>query len=1089
MRLSTTQPRHPAGRRAASRSPFASRRAASRLRRAPESGQALLLAVVIMLLLVFISTIFLKTVLANLGHAGRARAASNEYQAAEEGVRFADTHLTSSELGADWRPRPGYNIAQLRAQLGAQASALQSDPDWRWIQPFNPGRDRDPSDDVGGFIRYNLGDSRFLLRVTYNPLNVAVDPQTNVACPVMPDVDASAFSTTTGGFGPTALSRFIMIESVGRRGSAAEIDQEYADFLANNDPIDPTVFQRGGIASTGGVNPRFRREIIAFKAIGINNYLRFVTDRNRIGQPTYLGIDQNELHDGSDPDSPTVLDMPYRLGMDAFAFLAKGDFVGHATGAPIRVNGDLVWYGQTYPQGSAPPNNTDQPEVVLAWTDEPWNVLEVHGRVSSQGAGQGQADPARMLLRMYPRYSGGSTPAPPTRTIALPVSDDAASFNALMADPVLANRYEDSAWLTADPVTKQRTDPRRSIQRLEGPSIEEKDPATGALRYEALTRNAGSVQTTPPSQGQSAAEYGYGAGIYVDNATHSGDHRWCRGDVQYGHDPERLRNDWLRPYAQVNQAARDTGWTYPGRVYNPPGVIITLEPDWSNAGAPQTNGLIRITRSDSRGWRGPDGSRLTTKTMYFELQPGPAPKAGDPTSMEYTLMPKFWDGSEWKTINWSAQPPRWESVSSGNGRRYPFNGVIYAEGNVRIRGRLPMDTSDGGVRLTVVSRGTVYIEGNVLKGPNAPNATDSRSQIALLARDFVCLNTTSLVQVETNNRFDPVNQAGGPPYAWRFPVDPDRFFRVSWDFGIQPYALQAGDNAPAQNYYQAVPPAFFARQSAAQGPASAQFQVNPSLDPATGQITTGAYLFRLPQPPFQQNVDYDFYPLLNGQEWECLDDPNPSASPLPLPLCTQSGIPSGQKYVLRTAPGGRNDVYITNYDPGSVGGTPLSGGEYALGAVGVQPLDIVITALLYAEHRSWFVIPGTFFQDSDMGDPEPADSPRYPKRQEPLDVQIHVVGAIAEGQAASLADVTQWTSRWRGANRTPFEAAQNDPDQDWTFERRGGINYAFDPSLITDTRRVRYSGTQSDEPTYLLPGLPRLPVCPGLVYFGERPVQ
>ncbi|HHX40318.1 MAG TPA: hypothetical protein GX715_10165, partial [Armatimonadetes bacterium] len=94
---------------------------------------------------------------------------------------------------------------------------------------------------------------------------------------------------------------------------------------------------------------------------------------------------------------------------------------------------------------------------------------------------------------------------------------------------------------------------------------------------------------------------------------------------------------------------------------------------------------------------------------------------------------------------------------------------------------------------------------------------------------------------------------------------------------------------------------------------------------------------------------------------------------------------------------------------------------------------------------------------------------------------------IAEGQAASLEDVTQWTARWRGANRTAYEA-DGDPalTVDPTFTKRGGINYAFDPKLITDTRWVRFA---QGEPMHQLPALPRLPMCPDLIYFGERPVR
>jgi hypothetical protein len=75
---------------------------------------------------------------------------------------------------------------------------------------------------------------------------------------------------------------------------------------------------------------------------------------------------------------------------------------------------------------------------------------------------------------------------------------------------------------------------------------------------------------------------------------------------------------------------------------------------------------------------------------------------------------------------------------------YPHNGVVFAEGNVRVRGRLRART-----RLTVVSRGVIYIEGNIVK-------RDQDSSLALLARDHVCLNASAFPTTES-----PVSQELG----------------------------------------------------------------------------------------------------------------------------------------------------------------------------------------------------------------------------------------------------------------------------------------------------------------------------------------
>jgi Tfp pilus assembly protein PilX len=59
----------------------------------------------------------------------------------------------------------------------------------------------------------------------------------------------------------------------------------------------------------------------------------------------------------------------------------------------------------------------------------------------------------------------------------------------------------------------------------------------------------------------------------------------------------------------------------------------------------------------------------------------------------------------------------------------PFNGVIFAEGNIRVRGRA------GTKNLTIVSMNNIYVEGNLVQTP-------AGGRIALLARKNVVLNPT-----------------------------------------------------------------------------------------------------------------------------------------------------------------------------------------------------------------------------------------------------------------------------------------------------------------------------------------------------------
>ncbi|MEA3485205.1 MAG: hypothetical protein U9R03_00665, partial [Candidatus Aerophobetes bacterium] len=73
---------------------------------------------------------------------------------------------------------------------------------------------------------------------------------------------------------------------------------------------------------------------------------------------------------------------------------------------------------------------------------------------------------------------------------------------------------------------------------------------------------------------------------------------------------------------------------------------------------------------------------------------------------------------------------------------YPPNGLIYSPGNLRVLGIIgddnltPSDPDDDiDYNLAIVSGGTIYIEGNLIKGTNG-------SSLALLAKDWVTLNPT-----------------------------------------------------------------------------------------------------------------------------------------------------------------------------------------------------------------------------------------------------------------------------------------------------------------------------------------------------------
>ena len=264
-----------------------------------EAGQTLVLAVTVMFLLVFLGGVFIALLRRNMSATERHSDALNAQQLAEAGISFVNDRLTNSVEGADWRPipdstpvlvagngalkpisvKPGCGDAVTRAALDPQ------DPDYKWLRPWaaadsgpaitiqdtraykvtNPDtgkRDSPeltlyPAGPTGGYTRMNYGGGRFLIRVTYNPVN---DPRVGAVAPDF--VKANQ---------PSPLSRFIRIEAAGREGI---VDRE-----------DPTTYAQQSL----------RRELIAFKPISLIDYVRFITDRQRSGENFTLGASKFPL--------------------------------------------------------------------------------------------------------------------------------------------------------------------------------------------------------------------------------------------------------------------------------------------------------------------------------------------------------------------------------------------------------------------------------------------------------------------------------------------------------------------------------------------------------------------------------------------------------------------------------------------------------------------------------------------------------------------------------------------------------------------------------------------------------------------------
>ena len=274
------------------------------------AGQTLIIAIMVMFIVALVAAVFIGLVARNLFSSEKYSNIDEVTQIAEGGIRYADRMLTTSEDGADWRPMPdndgvtdpgnvALNIEPTPNDATAPAPYAtmweyqrDSYPDFQWTRAYWPvelpvgtAPGMGFAGPTGGYTTFNTGQGRFLLRVSYNP---------NMNDP---------------------LSKYIKVETVGRLGVF--------------DENDPTTYKSHG-------NSSLRRELTAYKPIGLTDYARFVTNEDNRSTPFALGCPGYDTSfrsfrgNQNDPQSGS------RFG---------------ERGGPIRINGSLMVYGNG-PEGA-----------------------------------------------------------------------------------------------------------------------------------------------------------------------------------------------------------------------------------------------------------------------------------------------------------------------------------------------------------------------------------------------------------------------------------------------------------------------------------------------------------------------------------------------------------------------------------------------------------------------------------------------------------------------------------------------------------------------------------------------------------------
>lgn len=569
----------------------------------------------------------------------------------------------------------------------------------------------------------------------------------------------------------------------------------------------------------------------------------------------------------------------------------------------------------------------------------------------------------------------------------------------------------------------------RSMNRIEAPSFIANDPATGLNRYTQITRQSGRQLVGGPFGGRNSGQWGHGSGIYCD-APERGNYG-TETDRESGDPAKALVRDWLNPNNPDSVA-------WKGPFYMPVASYVELLPDGFR--------IVRDARSRSRIWRKEDGSPTgTSEIRYRILYPERFGKKYIINSVAHADLIDL--------------PYNNISVAQVQQRAWEFNGVLQFEGDVRVRGVIPTFE-----QLTLVSLGSIYVEGSITKGVISPKdgstlATPSPATIMLAAKDYVCVNTTMFFGPEPGESVSPKRTDRLPNTP--NPVELDLSERNSLTFQTQflrdPFITATGlpnsnpqtwlpfasEYAEARNNSPITSSLLLSHSADNSGPSFINLSSTPlgylgsTTDPVNQKYIFGT------NPALDYNTDagalftnanlVSIYGLTNTTQTAF-----PRFESASFPLINNSFTVTSLRLTGQTPGTTSNQVYAiddeTKFTIGLEAPAAYTPQNYVLSRIAVQPSDIRIQAAMYAEEGSFFVIPGPAFNlnpddtrerfeagIASFGSVGTAQLQRYrdfgarpevPFFGEPLNVRVSIIGAISENMPVPMSERAEWLKRW-----------------------------------------------------------------------------
>jgi hypothetical protein len=661
--------------------------------RAQRQGQALLLAVVVMLFVALISAGFLATVSGNLNQTARTSEKNRAIESAKAGMAYINNRINTSAEGENWRPTlptvlpTGYYNAAAQAQnIAGSGYVLYPESNLK----------------ATGEVNNEIDSPQFYARVQRIGYSNAQRISLNQATPLSDPEAQRAGTLKIEIFGISKTDPNVFHRMVAYRGGydgapIGRVMRSVSNYDFKNKVVPVAIVDSDAAAGSTSLT---LADDPTFKGVFPKENFAVV-----ISNPTATTV-QSVAVDSYNPTTKTITFPAPGLSQAVTA----GDRVELAAnlGAPERLD-----YNR---------DNVAEADLLVDSTSNALAPLsaKINGGVYWQGNLT-----MRNLRSKTDAYSTGTapqtieasglmvapTPIPGPTTSSSVIAGDTAT--AIVPDSTLLTGTLTEDNLVSDGRSNIINDlsPTRKTKSFTPPDLTSE---ANLARYRGLSRDSKPAVSSAPSE---AANYGYGQGIYISN----------------GSDREKIYDTALGKYREMYQNELMELW-YSNDTNHKHGRLGTPDDPITAAN------IQSLEELHLRGWVSRD--EFLPRGALVEL---------NPSNRTITItLEKRSDGATNNMGPVAAKAWRDQSGNTLTGvyqrvLPWPTNGVLFAEGNIRIKGGVNEPDGadidvDPGNSLTVVSLGNIYVEGSLNAGGTTP-----KRKILLLARKNVLVNPTRVI--------------------------------------------------------------------------------------------------------------------------------------------------------------------------------------------------------------------------------------------------------------------------------------------------------------------------------------------------------